>query len=1399
MHRHISQSPNLLITSLFAKGCNVKMSPNNTLNNISTIELARKLGAYVPVTLVRQVLTDGLPVPGETHSLNAATLFADMSGFTAMSEELASDGPRGAEELNRVLLVTFTAMIDVIHEMGGAVSHFYGDAMSVYFPDEDGQAALRALSCARNMQQLMLTSFGRVVTNRPPQKSPFFDLTIKIGVGYGRCQVLVIGDPNRSMEFVLTGTAVDEAAEAEKAAQSGDVIAGQTILQQAGFAASAKFTRFDETLPPIAARPILNWSDYDELAMLRLVAATSPFVPKALHSRLTETGFAEIAEHRPVTSLFVQFMFVGDDDASSAIETAEMGRQLQAYYDWANKIVDRYGVENARVNRVLTGDKGNQLHIMFGAPIAPDAPDQALRCALALLREKPDFIASQKIGLAVGKVFAGPVGSESRREYTVVGDVVNLSARLMQVCALDAVWTNGTTANRTRQWIEFEQLPDVQLKGKQMAVTPYQATNERLATSQMQAYLDRWQRPLFGRDEELAKMLAEMDKALLNEGRVVALSGPTGVGKSRLLGYATRYWLDNGGIGMIGVCQQHTADIPFGPWRGIWRDFFGLTTSMSLDQQIEVLAARLAELLPESEADLPLWADSLGLPIPQTDAIDMLTAEARQARFFTLVRRCFQAAAKQQPLLLIIEGLHWADQSSLALLDEMTAHIENSALFVAITFRSEDHVQLTMLERPFCQTISVTDLSATHARQLLKHLVGTDELPQAVEQQLGLRDREGRDSLVNPLFLEEALNVMTSAGVLQVNGRIHVDEQKLAQMQVPDTIHGLLLARLDRLPPATRDLLQVASVIGRQFEVDSLSALSQRMPRQFMLDLLNDLTTADMTRLITADPEWIYLFQHAMTHEVAYESLPFARRQALHALVADWIQERNQDNLRPYHPILAFHYSRAGIHEDGLHFSLQAAEDARAIFANKEAVELYNLAEEHLRALGIEERWETAVDLLLARGESLRFIGGFDEAVRDVDSAIKYALEMNEPERIAQSHNLMAELRYRQARFEDAEKLANSVVEVWGDAISQEELARAYHWLGMSTSPLQKFDLAFSSLQKAEEICLQTNNQPRLARVLEGIAFAAYLQKDLDKALLAMQRSVALSRDFSIPANIASSLSNIALIQFQQGNAREALKAVDEAIVVIEDTSSTSFLASFWGNRAEFLCYLGRFDEAQLSFEKAIELFQTTNDTQGLVDVYLVQGYEFFSALENWDLAQEKFTQAADLIEIRPEDFPEEQARLLIGRGQVQWKMGDLKGAAEGVAKAIQLIEDNNFSWWRPVAFYLNALILIDSKNVVSAVDYLEMAKLAISEEGCPDYSSLIYLQLAKLAKDADEKYLLNQRCLELAEERSRFVDKLVCFHEVGEFFFNREESRKKGVYYLEIANQMRMRILQKK
>ncbi len=1250
-----------------------------------TPEQLRRLAAYLPVTLARRVLDEGLPQPGIPRPLAAAALFSDISGFTAMSEELASDGSRGAEELNRVLLMTFTAMIDMIHQMGGAVSHFYGDAMSIYFPDEDGQAANRALACAQMMQRLMFTSFNRVVTNRPPGKQPFFELTIKIGVGYGPCQELVVGRPARSLEFVLTGTAVDEAAAAEKQAKSGQVVASRAVLAQAGLPAAAEFTPIqtkDWTLPP--ATPILRWSHIAPDDYPRLAAVAPAFVHRALARRLLTSGADNLAEHRPVSSLFVQFDFVGDEDESSAINTAVMGQQLQAYYEWACGVVARFGVENGRVNRVLTGDKGNQLHIMFGAPVAPDGPDQAMRCALALQREKPAFIARQRMGLAVGKVFAGPVGSAARQEYTVVGDVVNLSARLMQICGDGQVFTDEATAARLRQWFEFDTLPVVRLKGKQIAITPHVPTGERATATQLQAFINRWERPLVGRETELEQLQTAMNRALAGQGGVAALSGATGVGKSRLTAVAAQHWLAAGGLGLLGVSYPHTADTPYSLWRGVWQAFLGLTPGMDTAGQIATVIERTQALLPDVGDDVGLWGEALGLPMPPSAALAALTAEARQARLFALVRRCFRAQAQQRPLLLVLEGLHWADQASLALLDDLTLHVENAPIFLVITFRADANLTLATLARPCCTPVALSELTPLPARQLLAQLVGVTELPATVEQHLGLRDRDGRDSPVNPLFLEEAVRMLQGIGVLRQDGQVRVNEALLAQVQVPDTIHGLLLARLDRLPVAERDLLQVASVIGRQFAAEPLTVLSAEPSPQVVVEMLANLSTAEMTRLVEADPAWIYLFQHAMTHEVAYESLPFVRRQMLHALVADWLIEAHADNLPPIYPALAYHYGRAANDEKGLEYALKAGHAARDIFANQEAVDLYTQAEQHLQALGEEGWWSTAVDLYLSRSNVLMSLGDLNAALADTEKALALAQAHEAHQVMAEATVLKAEIRYRQGQLEEVKNLTAHVIDELSAATTPEQRAKAHIWAGWAAGSLLDHRIALRHFQEAESICSAEKNNYLLARVFEAQSYAYYLQKELELSLEAMQRSVRLSREFSTPLNLGTAVSNVGFVQFMLGQYGEAIDSFNEAVRIGRE-SGRNLLVMALANRAAALCRSGRFPEALLDFEEAIELLKGMNYPGLQVETYLFWGYEYSSVLGKWEDARTQFNEVAKIIDRQPNSYIEEKARLLIGLGQVELSEGYLDEAEQLLQEAKTLVEAKDMNWWRSV------------------------------------------------------------------------------------------------------------------
>lgn len=1347
------------------------------------LETARRLVAYIPRTLARQIAQEGLPKPGRPRYLNAATLFSDISGFTRMAEELASDGPRGAEELNRVLLLTFTAMIDVIHDAGGAVSHFHGDAMSVYFPDEDGRAAQRALACAWMMQRLMAASLNRAVTSRPAPKDPLFYLTMRIGVGYGRCLEMIVGDPEDCLEFVLAGPAVDEAAAAQQYADVGEVIASQSALQQAGFPAEAPFSPLTDAPRPPTGQDLLDLNKLDTAALERLVQATVPFLPPALGPRLQSAATQFVAEHRPVTSLFVQFDGINYEDDNA-------GNLLQLYYQWASKVVKRYGGENSHLNRLLTGDKGNQLHIIFGAPIAPDSPDQAIRCALALQREKPAYITTQKIGLAVGKVFACPVGSESRREYTVVGDVVNLSARLTQVCSTGGILVSELAATRTDHAIDFEALPAVHLKGKQEPTPIYRVVGERRNAAQLQPQRER-QRPLIGREQELDLLLGGLELALHGIGGAAALYGPIGVGKTRLLAAGLDYWQESGGVVWIGICQPHTTDVPFGPWLDIWRDFFGLQAGMTPEEQAREVVAQSRKLWPEVGEDVGLWGEVLGLPIPLAPRLEQLAADVRRARFFNLVRHCFQSAVTTRPALIVLEDVHWADHASLELVDDLAERLSDLSLFVAITYRPTADLSLAMLNRPICTPIVISDLPPHKARELIHHLIGERELPLAVEQHLGLRDQEGRSSPVNPLFLEEALRVMLETGVLSVNGRVRVNEELLTQMQVPDTIHGLLLARLDHLPAASLDVLQVASVIGRQFSLDTLGGITPDRPRNLLVDLLSDLSDAEMTQLIAYDPELTYLFQHAMTREVAYESLSYARRQALHEAIADWLVDRYADNLKPLYPVLAYHYGRTDIHEKGLEFALAAARDARDIFANKEAVELYRLAETHLKALGEEEWWETAVEIYLARGYALLLLGDFTGAEADYENGLTISKAHDDLIKIVRATNLLAELRYRQARYDDVEALTRQVIDDLAGVIPPGELANAYQWAGMAASVTFHNEKALDYLRRAEAICRATGNNERLSKILNVIAFVYYSQENLDLALEAMQQGVELARHFTMPVNIGVALNNISLIQHKLGQTAEALQTLDEAINLFKDSSRNN-LAHAFGNKAILLAYLGRFSEALLVFQSAIDQLSTMGDERGLVDFYLAWGFEYSSVLGEWEAARRQFAQAQQLIEARPDSYVEERARLLIGQGQIELRNGEVAAAESLFEDAEELIESKDLAWWRPVVYYYSALTKLARQDIESGRDYLQKAWYAVQDgKGCPDYLCLILLELAQIESDQQQKLRYLELSIQAADSRARYLDRKRCLATAGAALAgcNEPRLRQVGERYLAIAS----------
>ena len=1007
--------------------------------------VARRFSAYLPQSLTTQLLARQMPEPGRVRWLNAATLFCDVSGFSAMANELAADGSRGAEELNRLLLMIFTAMINAIHNAGGMVVHFHGDAMLVCIPDDDGQAARNALSCAQFMQNLMRGSaYSQVVASRPNNRQTIYELSMKVGVGYGRCAEIVVGDLEESLEYVVGGDGVDDAINSEKHASAGQVIASAAVLEKANFPYTEPFSLFTDLMPVPFARNRIHWDAYDGDTLWCLAETAANFVPPALHSRITEANAYYVAENRPITSMFVQFLGVDyNDDA--------VGEQLQAYYKWACRLVDQFGGENSRVNRILTGDKGNVLHIIFGAPMAPDAPEQALMCAWQMQKQKPDFITEQCIGVAAGEAFACAIGSQTRREYTIMGEVVNLSARLMTECAPGEVWVDESTSRRASQLILFDEIGLVPLKGYSQPQPLFKIRGD--VKRSRRGAQNRDILPLLWRQQEVETLQAVLKAGSNGRSECVVAYGSIPSELARFASLGSAYWQDLDGRVIFGVGQQNTADFPYGLWRNVWRAYFDYLDQDHISRKVRQVTNKINDACPDLSSDMPLLEKVVGFAMPMSAThLQDLSSMEEQSRLYALLMNLLLAEAEKQPLLLIFEDLHWTDAESMRFLHYLIRSSYGTKLALVLTFIPQESFALNQLPK-MGYVLPFGYVPVASGRVLVQKMLEIETLPNELLAHLGLKDETGT---VNPIVLEENVKRLRDENLVVQNGHIRFDEAMLSNIKAPNDLHGVVLSKLDNLSPNGHMLLQAASIIGRQFDFNLLSqTIVPSIGRRQARLLFQELVEQGLVTPLQAGE--VYLFQGDMVQDIAYKSIPFRRRQLWHATVAQWLVK--QEGSASMQPLIAYHYGQTDLYEDGLRFSLYAAEGMQNQ-SKAAAIELYNLAENHLRGLGFDAQWKLAVRLYLARAALYNSTEQFAKGEKDGETAIRLAYKHGEPSHVDTAYNRLAYAKLRLGKWREAFEVSWHVIAQLGSDMPIVDLAYAHIYAAEGLLYLGQFDRA---------------------------------------------------------------------------------------------------------------------------------------------------------------------------------------------------------------------------------------------------------------------------------------------------------------------------------------------------
>lgn len=860
-------------------------------------------------------------------------LMADVTGFTAMSEKLSRIGKEGAEEVTNIINSYFSPLIKIVLRYGGDVISFAGDAFTAGFepmPGESSPHHLRALTAVREMQDFV-RNFSEVKVS-----AGTFPLNLHLALHAGPVTLARVGDPATQLEYLVAGNATQRAAEVEEHSGAGEALVSQEFYkliekqvkaEPVPQAKAYKLTSIDVKAEPAAEPNIALPDDLD--SALAEMEAVKPYVS----SWLLDTIIADpqaggfVGEHRRVTSLFLALWGLDFDTDPQAIS------KVQNYIRVMQQTVKKY---DGSINKIDFSQQGPRVFILFGAPAAHENDEErALLCALDLLSHEEFRYGGlkQKFGVNSGFVFAGTIGSVLRREFTVMGDEVNLAARLMAYAQEGQLVISASVNRKVGKKFETKSLGEREFKGKSHPVAIFQALGERKAADDI---FSRWvseSKAMVGREKEKTVLNEAIERTIAGKGQVVSIVGEPGIGKSRLSRELIQNWLERGYTVFGGNCQSYGSAISYLPWSELLKGYLGIKETDSLEDK----EAKIRKMLGIIDPQLAEWAclvgEVVGVPMPETDLTKSLDAKLRQQRLFDLVLDILSWGAQQEPLMLIIEDLHWADSASLGLLNYVARNIGEKPILLCLVYRPMETKQ-EFATKEYHTSLALRELSQEESQKLIHTLLSIEGMPQELED-LILKKSQG-----NPFFVEEVIKSLIEQKVItQQDGKWKVAMADVKQVNIPDTVQGVIMSRVDRLSSQAKDVLQVASCIGREFEYPVLAAV---YPKKMDLGpILADLGRFD---LVLSEKENHYFFKHIMTQEVAYDSLPFNRRRDLHNHIGDYLEEAFGEKVEEVMGLLAHHYYYAQNWEPAFFYSVEAGDNARKVYANQEALAHYDRA-----------------------------------------------------------------------------------------------------------------------------------------------------------------------------------------------------------------------------------------------------------------------------------------------------------------------------------------------------------------------------------------------------------------------------------------------------------------------
>lgn len=875
------------------------------------------------------------------------------------------------------------------------------------------------------------------------------------------------------------------------------------------------------------------------------------YTPRHLAEKILASRSAIEGERKPVTVLFC-------DVVSSTALAEQLGAEgmhglLNRFFEAALSEVHRY---EGTMNQFL----GDGFMALFGAPLAHE--DHARRAVLAALglrrtlNEHPleaepgrPVPIQLRFGVHTGFVVVGAIGDNLRMDYTAIGDTTHLAARLQQLAEPGAIVVSDATARLIRGYLRLEPLGPVEVRGRSAPVAIYRVAGAGARRSPLEGLEERPLSSFVGRRRELRLLDDLIADVEAGRGQAVGIVGESGVGKSRLVLEFRRQVAERRITYLEGRCLSFGSAIPYGPVLDIVRTNCGLNEADAPETIIEKVQTALAELGLDHESAPPLLLHLLGVK-DGADRLASLSPEVIKARTFETLRQMSVRGSRRRPLILSIEDLHWIDRTSEEYLASLVENLGGTPIMLLATYRPG--YRPTWMEKSYATQISLarlaSDDSLTIVRSVLPEVGLADPLATLI-----LNKAEG-----NPFFLEEL------ARAVGERSGSH------AALAIPDTVHGVLTARIDRLAELPKRLLQTASILGREFSLRLLEAVWDGGPAGAHLQ---ELTHQEFLYERAAGDEVTYVFKHALTQDVAAATLLAARRRELHRRAGEALAVQYPDRVRELAPILAHYYYQAEAWPLACAHAARAAEAASGAYANREALERYD------QAIAAAERAP------LAPAERMRL----------------YAAR-------ARVHGVLSAFEPARADWETALRLA----EAEGDVAMRATLLGE---LGMLWGGHKDYQQGLGLTQDAVRVAEAVGDRSVLAQALVKMGLMELNVAQMDESRRVLERALAIFGELGDERGRAETLDVLSMVAGIEGRGRESGEYADRALAAFRNLGDRTPEPSLLINRGFWMLYCGeRAGEAVIRQGLAAAGALGARSAEAFAHAALGEAGEFFGA-----------------------------------------------------------------------------------------------------------------------------------------------------------------------------------------